>query len=216
MTSAWGRDVAEPALATPTRVWIRESWALSPLPRVGKSFPIEQPEDRGHHQQYNLIEWPRHGREPEHTSPPKRPWYPAVSHQKPQGPNRATSQGASRSHGASLGRERKCRRSQQVGRHPYPRSASGARVERAAELRPNSCGVEGDNARSALTAASFTAVADFWVVTHREHGAIANFATREEAEAELARVFGDEPTWRRTMSVEPFELVVADVLDLTP
>ena len=57
-------------------------------------------------------------------------------------------------------------------------------------------------------------VADFWVVTHREYGPMATFLTREEAEAELARVFGDEPTWQGTMSVEPFEVVVADVLDL--
>jgi hypothetical protein len=52
-------------------------------------------------------------------------------------------------------------------------------------------------------------VADLWVLAHVEYGPISTFLTREEADHELERVFGDEPTWVGTLSVEPFELVVA-------
>jgi hypothetical protein len=37
---------------------------------------------------------------------------------------------------------------------------------------------------------------------------VRTFHTREEAEDELARIFGDEPTWVGTMRVEPFEFSV--------
>jgi hypothetical protein len=48
-------------------------------------------------------------------------------------------------------------------------------------------------------------VADLYTLTRP----IGTFVTREEAEKELERAFGEEPSWVGTMSVEPFELVVA-------
>jgi hypothetical protein len=53
-------------------------------------------------------------------------------------------------------------------------------------------------------------VADLYILVHRDYGPISTFLTRADAEDELARVFGDEPTWVGTMSVEPFELVEED------
>jgi hypothetical protein len=54
-------------------------------------------------------------------------------------------------------------------------------------------------------------VADLYVLAHRDYGPITTFVSREAAEKELERVFGDEPTWVGTLTVEPFELVVEDV-----
>jgi hypothetical protein len=51
-------------------------------------------------------------------------------------------------------------------------------------------------------------MADLYVLAHRDYGPISTFLSREEADGELARVFGDEPTWVCTMRVEPFALVV--------
>jgi hypothetical protein len=53
-------------------------------------------------------------------------------------------------------------------------------------------------------------VADLYVLAHRDYGPITTFVSREAAEEELERVFGDEPTWVGTLTVEPFELVVED------
>jgi hypothetical protein len=52
-------------------------------------------------------------------------------------------------------------------------------------------------------------VADFYVL-HTDYGPISTFLTREQADDELERVFGDEPTGVGTMRVEPFEFVVED------
>jgi hypothetical protein len=52
-------------------------------------------------------------------------------------------------------------------------------------------------------------VADLYSRVHREAGPLRTFTTREDAEAELERVFGDEPTWASELWVEPFEVVVA-------
>jgi hypothetical protein len=56
-------------------------------------------------------------------------------------------------------------------------------------------------------------VVDLWVLTHRELGPIRTFLSRDDAEAELERVFGDEPTWAGTMWIEPFRFVVAELID---
>ena len=48
------------------------------------------------------------------------------------------------------------------------------------------------------------------MITHREYGAIGTFLDRDDAEAELERVFGDEPTWAGTLWIEPFDFVVAE------
>lgn len=53
-------------------------------------------------------------------------------------------------------------------------------------------------------------MADFYVLVHRDAGPLASFLTSEDAEEALEEVFGDEPTWRSDLWVEPFELVVAD------
>ncbi|HEX2111538.1 MAG TPA: hypothetical protein VHF67_08285 [Gaiellaceae bacterium] len=53
-------------------------------------------------------------------------------------------------------------------------------------------------------------MADLYVLAHRDFGPISTFLTREQAENELKRVFGNEPTWVGKLIVEPFELVVED------
>jgi hypothetical protein len=56
-------------------------------------------------------------------------------------------------------------------------------------------------------------VADFYTVVHRDVGPLATFASYDEALLELGRVFLNEPSWLRDLSIEPFELVVADIAD---
>ncbi len=42
-------------------------------------------------------------------------------------------------------------------------------------------------------------MADLYSVMHREVGPLATFTSYEDAERELERVFGDEPTWLRDL-----------------
>lgn len=58
-------------------------------------------------------------------------------------------------------------------------------------------------------------MADFWVLAHVEHGPISTFLTREEAERELERVFGDEPTWVGTLKLQPFDVVTGERGDVS-
>ena len=52
---------------------------------------------------------------------------------------------------------------------------------------------------------------DLYSLVGRDVGPVATFLTREEAEANLAAVLDDEPSWEGDVWVEPFELVVAVV-----
>jgi hypothetical protein len=52
--------------------------------------------------------------------------------------------------------------------------------------------------------------ADLYSVMHREVGPLATFTSYEDAEREVERAFGDAPTSIRDLSIEPFELVVAE------
>ncbi len=53
-------------------------------------------------------------------------------------------------------------------------------------------------------------MADLYALVHREAGPVSTFLTLEEAEEELERVFGDEPTWPGELSVEPFDMMEAE------
>ena len=55
-----------------------------------------------------------------------------------------------------------------------------------------------------------TAVARLYTVVHREAGSLRTFTTRGAAERELADVLADEPTWAADLSIERFEVVVAN------
>jgi hypothetical protein len=50
-------------------------------------------------------------------------------------------------------------------------------------------------------------------LVHGDAGPVATFTTEAEAQRELEAVLRDEPDWIEDLSIEPFELIVADPVD---